>query len=243
MITNNQLIIGPSNGWFYEQRVYSISRQQRTIDLCGANALEITLFYNDPLRTKHLLSRKKYRGLNYISLHLDNYSSEKSLQEQIQTPARIIQKYRPVTSVIHPTEIPEEFLRNLAIFTDLSIENMDINQKNGFRLEELVRKVKRYNLGFILDVQHAYEHDPEMIYARELFDALQEHLRHIHLSGENGQTNHALLHQADNTDVILDFTGRIISERKVPIILEGKYINSRDLKQEIEFVKRELGYD
>ncbi|TSC91437.1 MAG: hypothetical protein CEN90_566 [Parcubacteria group bacterium Licking1014_17] len=121
----------------------------------------------------------------------------------------------------------------------LAIENMDSRKDSGFNLSEL-EKLVSIGCRFVLDVQHAYEHDHEMGYAADLLELLKNQLAHLHVSGETGDNIHSLVCKATNTRRIVEFVGRVLSVKNVPLILEGEYATSDELKQEIEFLKREL---
>jgi len=123
----------------------------------------------------------------------------------------------------------------------LAVENMDSRQDSGFNLVELERLVKNVGCLFVLDVQHAYEHDHEMGYARDLLELLKDRLTHLHVSGETKDNIHSLVCRATNAKKIVEFVGQVLSVKNVPLILEGEYTTPDELRQEIEFLTRELG--
>lgn len=263
-----QLFIGPSTGWLYAIGVNSLVQQRTVLENAGASAVEFcmggTLDRSD-VRVNSLLGgdelgltkdRKSYRK----SLHLPDYQPSVDSKSQARAAREIAVKQAALTMVIHPLKYEDEY--PIAYYEQLNaedwrgvrirlaIENMDKNKPDGFLLPELEHLVKSHDLAFVLDVQHAFEHDGSMAYARDLFDTLRDHLIHLHVSGETEDNNHCLLHRAKNTNAIVKFLGEIFSEvfsdeisasKNLPIILEGEYQNANDLRAEIEFITRELG--
>ncbi|MDI6738694.1 MAG: hypothetical protein QME12_09380, partial [Nanoarchaeota archaeon] len=73
-----------------------------------------------------------------------------------------------------------------------------------------------YNFGFVLDLQHAYCHEPSMQLARELMDVMGERIKELHVSGQRENETHSLLHKADNSNMIIGML-----RNDIPIILEG----------------------
>jgi hypothetical protein len=150
---------------------------------------------------------------------------------QVRAAIEIAKKQAISTMLIHPLKYRGEYpagyyeqLNSLAWggpCIRLAIENMDKNKPDGFLLPELEHLVKSY--------------------AKDLFGAVKNSLTHLHVSGEAVGSNHCLLHRARNSAKIVEFLGWIFSILKIPIILEGEYENTDDLKAEIEFITREAG--
>lgn len=238
-----KLIIGPSTGWIYAHGIFDIRTHEKIVRESGANTLEMCVG-SDEERINGLLRAPRFLGLTSVFAHLD-YNPKKSLDEQVEIFKKLYFGQVFNNSANHPNEIPEKYWEKLsATGIPVSIENMDKNKKSGFNIEELNNLMKRFNLGFVLDVQHAYEHDTTMReYAYDLLQMGKEKLKYLHVSGETENNNHALLHQANNASQIISFLGDIFSVKNVPIILEGKYKDSDELKLEIDFIKKELGFD
>lgn len=264
-----QLFIGPSTGWMYAIGVNSLRQQQIVLENAGANAVEFcmggTLDISD-IRVNSLLCGDRL-GLTTNddtyrkSIHLPDYQPDADLKFQARAAREIAAKQAAFTMVIHPLkyegEYPVRYYEQLnptdwtGMRIRLAIENMDKRKPDGFLLSELEHLTQSYDLGFVLDVQHAFEHDSSMAYAKDLFGAMRSNLAHLHVSGESEDSNHCLLHRARNATTIVNFLGEIFSKifsdeisasNNAPIILEGEYQNASDLRAEIEFIKRELGF-
>ena len=239
-----RLVIGPSTGWmYYRCGIYPNEEQESAIKASDANALESSLYTpQDPKRADFLKSGRKFSGFEHVSLHLDDYNPSKELAPQVELAKAIFKKQNPRVALVHPLRLSEEYFRAMSeAEIPLAIENMDKNKPEGFKIKELERLISDYSLGFVLDVQHAYEHDSGMNYAEELLNMGKDRLTHLHVSGETPYNNHSLVHYATNQKQILDFTGKILEIKKVPIILEGEYRNVDELKKEISFLRKEFG--
>ncbi len=147
------------------------------------------------------------------------YRHDTVSHQMLQRIAHIVEQGAIERVVFHP-----DTLEDIAIFEaypslPIAIENMDSSKASGIYPEEFERYKRLNHVQFVLDVQHAYEHDPSMQLARELFQCMHARLSHLHLSGQHATSRHALLSQADNVDVILDFYHSTVSH--VPAIIEG----------------------
>ena len=182
----------------------------------------------------------------FRSLHLPTYQNNADYKDCLTISQAIMAKHGISTALTHPLYVSQQdyaydfFEQMVAGGIPLAIENMDKQTNGGFKLVELETLINKYNLNFVLDVQHAYEHDPSMSYALDLFKAFGHKITHCHVSGETKDNPHALLYQAKNTKAIINFLATILDEKNVPLILEGKYTNSKELKTEISFIKKEL---
>lgn len=243
-----KLIIGPSTGWIYAREIFDLYEHEKLASESGATAVEMCVGA-DPRRIGGLLSSRRFLGFDFRAAHL-GCDSKEDLDVQIKTTRHFYSTQVFDNSVIHPSEeTPTEYLEKLAGNEfpippiPISIENMDKAKKRGFDIEELNKLMKQFGFGFVLDVQHAWEHDVTMKYAGELLNMGKERLKYLHVSGETENNNHALVYQARNSKQIISFLGEIFSTKNVPIILEGEYKNSNELKTEVDFIKRELGSD
>ena len=136
--------------------------------------------------------------------------------------------------VFHPDTIAN-FIGLEVIGLPVLIENMDRNKKIGISAEDIAAIKDDYNFGFVLDLQHAFEHDPSMDLANEMLQIMGERLSHLHVSGEFGDHHHIPLHLAQNQEAI----GRILKLMpSVPVILEGVFMGLEPLAS----AKRELAY-
>ena len=121
--------------------------------------------------------------------------------------------------VFHP-DIVDNFtgLEIVGLELPVLIENMDYRKDFCTTPEDIAKVKADYDFGFVLDLEHVYEHDQSMGLANEMVEVMGDRLSHLHASGFNVEYNHAPLHVADNWEVICE-TLRTMS--KVPVILEG----------------------
>lgn len=239
--------IGPSTGWLYAKGIYSLSRQEAILNEAGANSVEVCL-NNWSMSDQRMESLKKGEVFNsefsYRSLHLPPLSDVEP-ESQIVAAREAVLRCGATAAVIHPLKIRSEYPakqyeKMVAVGIPVAIENMDSKKDSGFDLAELEKLVAIEGCSFVLDVQHAYEHDPEMGYARDLLESLKDKLTHIHISGETSDNIHALVCRASNAKKIVEFTREALSVKDVPLIIEGEYGTPEELRQEIDFLVREL---
>jgi hypothetical protein len=222
--------------------MYDFSEQRKFLRAAGANATELVMVLTDERRQTAMLADERL-GFIFLTIHLDDYYPEKPLDEQLSLVKSIFFKNNAVAGVMHPINIPDFFFEALtAKGIPLAIENMDKDKPCGFAIEELQGLIERHKLAFVLDVQHAYSQDPSMAYAWDLYQMAQPHLCYLHVSGQNEKAIHSLVHLSQNAYKIVEFLGKILPEKKLPIILEGKYEALYQLKHEIGFLKDELGF-
>jgi hypothetical protein len=108
----------------------------------------------------------------------------------------VVDRYQIANAVMHPTKDRDGMypLGYYRLFVQAGIpitfENMDAssNQKGGVNIAELVQLTNEISPRFVLDVQHAYEHDESMSYADDLLQSLQSCLVHLHVSGQSEKT-------------------------------------------------------
>ena len=235
-----EIVIGPSNGWLYAKDIFSLRKHREFLKKAGANAIEFC-GTEDDRRKESLLSDEEIGELRHVSLHLPDYKSSKSINDQVSSIRKIVRRRKPRHCLIHPLKIPSDYWEALANRNiPVVIENMDKREFSGYDLKELEGLLKDFELGFVLDVQHAFEHDPSMNYALDLFKMAGNKLVYLHVSGETENNNHALVHQSRNCEAIVNFLGTIFFEIQLPIILEGEYSTTEQLSREINFLKSEL---
>lgn len=244
-----KLLIGPSTGWLYAVNIYSLKLQKEILKKSNSNSFEVVLggWDKDDKRLLSLKQNEKFEPniFAYRSIHLSDVENE-NIDNQIAVAKEAVDLCKAHTAVSHVLKINGEYpikaceqMINAGV--RLAVENMDSRKDSGFLLTDLVRIAQTLDCPFVLDVQHAYEHDHSMKYARDLFEHLQKPLVHLHVSGETPDNIHSLVHKAHNTTEIVEFVGYVFSNKKVPLILEGEYENADELSQEIKFLKRELG--
>lgn len=239
-----ELLIGPSIGWLYGAGIKLVTEQEELISKTGANCLEIPLNGWDKEDERVVsLSEGTFGDFPYKSLHLPTIIDT---MPNIAVALDIIDRYKINTTLTHPQKVGFDY--PMAIYETmrrkqilLSVENMDKAKDSGFAINDLLWITDYCDLGFVLDVQHAYERDPSMIYASELFEALKDRLTHFHVSGETADNIHSLLYKATNADAIINFLGKVLKTNRAPLILEGEYSSSEELEREILFIIQELG--
>ena len=236
-------IAGISLGWIFDTvpdtfcRILNFLRESGTdaVELClSAERLRhLVLFWNQEL-TASLLA------FDYVSLHLPEISWREN-DPLTQEVVRHIFFFESASAcspfsvfVVHPDTIQDWDLLSRCN-NDMQRGSgkivvefpMDKNKKSGKTLEELKIICDRFpDLGFVLDVQHAYENDASLNLAVNAAKMMGSRLRHLHVSGQKqrqeGLSNHSYLHEADNRDDIL----RVLSHpllRDVPRISEGEF--------------------
>lgn len=136
------------------------------------------------------------------------------------------------TNVFHPDTIEDFSVFDNCDFK-VSLENMDIRKSRGLKPEEFERFKSQLDFTFVLDIQHAYEHDVSMKLAQELYDCMKNQISHFHISGQNESLSHSLVNNAINQRNILDF----YFQHKEHLAVEEGILTS-NYKQEIN---NELG--
>ena len=239
--------IGPSTGWLFAVGVFDTGQQERFIKASGANIFEICLDGWADKRTT-ALTRSKFGSetVGFRSIHLPPITDRVPDISHIQ---HVIDHQKPNVAVAHLEKVGADYpiavyemlqhgLRPLQV--DLAIENMDKSRDSGIRVEDIVQVAHSVDLKFVLDVQHAYEEDPSMKYANDLYEGLEDRLSHLHVSGESQESNHCLLHRSSNSDAILGFLETVLARKSVSLILEGEYKTVDDLSAEISFLRKNL---
>src|SRR3989344_804794 len=243
-----RLMIGPSTGWLYEKEIYSLRQQEVVLKQAGANSVEIFLASWDS-NDKKMLSLKvgeafDVQTFTYRSLHLPDVNGQRP-EYQLAMARDAVARCGAIVALTHPLKVDsdyptEHYEKMISGGIPLAIENMDSRKDSGFDLAELERLVKIVGCRFVLDVQHAYEHDHEMRYAGDLLESLKGELVHLHVSGETSDNIHSRVCKAANVRRIVEFVGRVLSVKNVQLILEGEYATPDELRQEIEFLTKEL---
>ncbi len=246
---SRQLIIGPSTGWVFAKDDFSLSGHQRILSngKVQSNAFEVPLggWDRESRRIKFLLKNGSFlrKVCGYRSLHLSGISHYRP--EEVSLAGELVGSFGASAALTHPEKVDGEYPWEVyQMFLNkgvpLAIENMDKNKTSGFVLNELVDLVAKANCGFVLDLQHAFEHDPSMVYAQELLDAFSDRIVHYHVSGQTEDNNHALVCRADNNREIVDFLNKALARKNAPVILEGEYSGPDELQKELKFLRKAL---
>ncbi len=117
------------------------------------------------------------------------------------------------------------------------IENMDGRKTIGTHPEYFAELKQKYNFGFVLDIQHAYEHDHTMNIAKEFIEVMGDRLKHMHVSGWTNVEIHVPVYRADNKEAITKILELNIN---VPKILEGTLLEdiNNNITKELEYVSK-----
>lgn len=239
------MIICASTGWLYAEGINLLSQQEKILTASDADGLEVCMdgWKND----KRIISlrRNKFnlKSFVYRSLHLPDVNNQQ-IKHQLAITQEIISLINAAVALTHPLKVNGQYPLKcyeemVANDIPLAIENMDKRKDSGFILAEL-GDLTHLGLNFILDTQHAYERDPDMNYATDLFYSLQNKLIHLHVSGEADNNQHSLVSRSKNAKKIIEFLGMVLAIKKVPLVIEGKYQRTPELKAEIEFLRNEL---
>lgn len=135
---------------------------------------------------------------------------------------------KAISIVFHPDTIEDFSVFDKCSF-NVSLENMDIRKTKGLRPEEFERFKSELDFTFVLDIQHAYEHDPSMQLASEFYDCMKNQISHFHISGQNENLSHSLVKDSVNKERILDF---YFEHKRVLTIEEG--VLSENYNKEID---------
>jgi len=240
------MYIGPSTGWLYASKIYTTKNQQAFFKSVGANAVEVFLGITQDIRVNNLLRGETFDPeiFKYLSLHLPQLHLFKNKALILKKIKEIMDKQQIKRTCIHPSKLSDE---DYQLIIDsgipLSLENMDCRTTTiPEEFKELISAQKKFDCYFVLDVQHAYEHDSSMQYAQDLFEMMGPVLTHLHVSGETENQVHTRVCESNNRGDIVEFLNKNLPKKKVPLILEGKYQNVKELKDEIQFLKKELTF-
>ena len=179
------LLIGPSNGWLFNNGVNCFDDHINFFREAGVNAVEFSISFDK--ESQEILKKDLGLGLKFKSAHLPSFNkADNSLNEHIALLKKVAGCGKFDSLLIHPTDVPKEYWD--FVFEEsisLSVENMDKRNVHGWKLDELKKFLDFHDVSFVFDVQHAFEHDPSMEYAKRLFDLVKGRLSHFHVSGEN----------------------------------------------------------
>lgn len=224
-----QPIVALSTGWLFEHGRHTYEDQEPFFHVTDGVELSITnprrfAMYSDP-----------FPELSYKSFHISALPTYESLE-------RLTNTHSPETVVVHPTKLDEMDVHSLKDSgIPLAVENMDSSTTNGHDIDEISEYMDEYDIDFVLDVQHAYEHDATMEYAWRLVEMAGDNLAEVHVSGQTDTQHHALLQHADNQEEILEFLTQLFkSDIMPPLIIEGNYSTVDEVIRENALLKNTL---
>ncbi len=203
----------------------------------GVDTIEIAFSNKEGMKdfklTPELISDlKKFKRLSIHAPEIKGIEKEKEAIDILRSLCGQL----PIEGIaIHPN-IVEDFKLLEDSGLPFLIENMDSRKPWGTHPEQFKNIIENHKFGFILDVQHTYEHDPSMNLAREFIKLFGDRLKHMHVSGQMPGEVHYPAHIAENKDAIT----QILKESpSVPKILEGYAMDviPDTAKAELAFVK------
>ncbi len=235
--------IGFTTGSLYRSKM-SLAEIAEFYYSCGANAIELSWatpaeFLSAEISERLIEAAKKFE---YISIHAPwkevSYDSG-SETEKIVAKLKIFCSSLPIKGIVlHPHIIADFDILKRSNLPFL-LENTDKRKKFGIAAGDFEKLKSKCDFGFVLDLQHAYEHDPTMKLAAELIKVMGDRLNHFHVSGESEGEIHVPVHLARNKDAIAAILKKLPA---APIILEGILLNDfkKTIEEELNFVKSNL---
>ncbi len=231
--------IGFGTGNLYK-RGYSLKETAKLYKDFGADAIEISLQHWELLKLEVDEELKEFIGsFDYVSLHAPchnlSYGKNKQTKELISKINYLSKKLNIRSIVVHPS-IVEDFYALKKLKSQVLIENMDKRHERFTKPKQFKEFMGDYDFGFVLDVQHSFEHDSTMKLTKELIKIMGDRLKEIHLSGCVSKYKHFPVHISKNRKALEKFLKLKI---KKPIILEGYLPEEipKTAKREIEYVR------
>jgi len=232
--------IGFTTGALYKLNI-PMDEKIKLLHSLGMEAIELSfatprelLGYKPSVETQNLM--KTFR---YVSIHAPwknvGYSTGQKTGKILQKLEYLCQKVRAKGIVLHP-DIVLDFQRLARLKLPFLVENLDKKKySNDPRQFEALKE--KYEFGFVLDIQHAYNQDPSMELAEKLFQVMGDKLRQLHVSGGTTSGAHLPVHLSENKANLEEF---LSEHNKVHWILEGAVEKDilATLKNELEFVKK-----
>ena len=210
----------------------------------GATAIELSFASKKELDDFRLSNGlvKLLDHFSYTTIHAPwieiNYDLNSDSEKVIKKIKRLHEQLSIKGVVMHPDCIGNfEFLESLNL--PFLLENMNKGAVVGIRPEHFKKFINNFELDFVFDLQHAFEHDQTMGMTEELIDVMRNRIKHIHISGQNNITRHLPVIDSDNKTKIIQ-TLKICPS--VPIICEGIMLDNfkERATKELRFIKNNL---
>jgi len=181
------------------------------------------------------------REMDRVSIHAPfrmkrDARSPKEVENILEMLEKMYQKTKATLVIIHPLDLPPlEVLSNYSMA--ISTENLPKNRKITIRkLKNIMAKYPE--MGFCLDVGHAYSWDRFMV--GKLVDAFRDRITQVHLHGCYRKKDHLSLRNVSKTYIK---SLEPIRSLNVPLVIEEDMIfrNLAKLCEEVEYVHRVFG--
>ena len=235
--------IGFSTGCLYKTKLsyFEMISLYRKI---GAMAIELSFASKKELDNFKLSNDiiKLLDHFSYITIHAPwieiNYDLNSNSEKVIEKIRKLYEELPIKGIVIHPDCIGNfEFLESLKL--PFLLENMNKGTVVGIRPEHFKKFINNFELDFVFDLQHAFEHDQTMSIAKELIDVMGNKIKHLHVSGQNNVTRHLPVIDSDNKTEIIQ-TLKMCPN--VPVICEGIMLDNfgERATKELKFIKENL---
>ena len=228
--------IGFSTGCLYKAG-YSVEEACKIYHEFGTNAIELS-FAKPSALLDFKLSKDLFKSLEkyeHVSVHAPwkdiEYGFDDDTLKVLDKLYEFNEKIDLKGVVFHPDVVDDFYILETSSLPCL-VENMDTRKNSGTVLKDFYLLKRNYNFGFVLDVEHAYQHDNTMKLAGEFFDVMGKRLNHLHVSGESESRSHCPVYCSDNKNEIAK-----VLRKDFPIILEGSL--GKDYPEEIP---RELDF-
>jgi sugar phosphate isomerase/epimerase len=190
-------IVGFSTGCLKDLR-WPLKKKIEFIQAAGADAVEISFatpgeFFKRNLSIDVL---ERLKGFAHVSIHAPwkGIVYEKGNLEALKIISDLIDVFAQLPgahAVMHPNIILPDLAHLDSYRLPLWLENMDGKKVVGIKAEEFAVYREKFHFGFVLDLQHVYEHDPSM---NSVDDFLKEmgdlRLKEVHISGQDGVYHH-----------------------------------------------------
>jgi len=229
--------IGFSTGSLYRSGI-PFDERVKLYHRLGANAIELSFATPDWLLKYELTEDKidSIKKFDFVSIHAPwkNGRDDYSITDKVIEKLRFLCDNLHVSGIVVHSHKEGDFARLEGTGLPFLLENMNGTKKDGVYPSQFNEFKRRYSFGFVLDVQHAYEHDPSMQLAMDLIDVMGDRLMHMHVSGCSNSEIHFPVFSAVNQAAINKILGL---KMDVPKILEGILTGNVD-----ETIRHELDY-
>lgn len=224
------MILGFSTGCSYKF-VDSLTNETllKYLDI-GANAVEIHAHDNQQLQKLKNISREVTKKFEFVSIHTPPKESYAKGNEIFNTLIEIVEILKPNNIVLHPDNITD-WDTILECKVPWAIENMDELKIAGHRPDFFENLFGKMKCNMVLDLQHVYTHDKDMLLANEFKKFSQ--INQIHFSGYHNQFLHHPIHKTIQPALI----NALKSWKHYPIIIESVCDDWDEVQKELEFIK------